>query len=684
MLTDRSFRSRRGASLAIVGTVLVALGVLPSPATALAPRTVTVYVAPNGHGPERGTLAAPYRSLASARDGIRSQLSGMRGDVHVVLADGSYRLRSTFRLNASDSGRHGRHVIYEAAPGAHPVVSGGVAIRGWKLTDAARGIWAAPAPRDLQTRQLYVDAQRASVASGAAPVALAQTPTGYTAAGPTMATWKNPRQIELVYDRGPSNWTQSRCRIREIRGTTITMVQPCWDNTTRRAENPHTVLSRALFNQTLSVAPVVTNAFELLDQPGEWYHDESTHQVYVIPRAGQDLNSVDVVAPKLETLVAGTGTARSPVHDITFRGITFSHATWLAPSGPNGYSDFQTGQILTGRNAYKKGGDCSKGRSCFFNMLTPVPASVTFEHDRGISFVDDTFTHLGATGLHFGTGSTGATVTGSEFTDTSCAGVTIGRADNPDAKRADRTTGTVLTDNWVHTVAAEFQGCPGIGIGYSQHVTVDHNQVNDLPYSGITIGWGGWRERLGNLSPLANYSQHNAITNNLVFNYMQVMADGGGIYSNGIQGSSLRNGERVIGNVVLQQPDLSWAVYTDNGAEYVNVRDNVVFDVLYFPAAPLAFPGVAPQFSFGGCSSGPVAFSGNWSIQPNPMEGLVGANATCGGHPLVGVSSTDNHVIDSLTDVPAAMLDNAGIRAAAKTRLAPTPRPTNLPPFESL
>ncbi len=664
--------------------MLVVLGANPMPAAAGTPHAVTVFVAANGRGAERGTRAAPYRSLTAARDGIRARLGGMRGDVHVVLADGSYRLSSPLRLNAADSGRNGHRVVYEAAPGAHPVVSGGVALHGWTLSDAARGIWSAPAPHDLRTRQLYVDGQRAAVASGPAPVALTQTPTGYTAAAPTMSTWKNPRQIEFVYDRGPSNWTQSRCRIRAIRGTTITMVQPCWDNTTRRAEDPHTVLSRALFDQTLSVAPIVTNAFELLDQPGEWYLDEAAHRVYVIPRAGQDLNAVSVIAPKLETLVAGTGTTRKPVQNITFRGITFSHATWLAPSGPDGYSDFQTAQILTGRGAYRRGGDCTKGHSCFFNMLTAVPANLTFEHDRNIAFVDDTFSHLGATGLHFGTGSTDARVTGSEFTDDSCAGVTIGRADNPDASRPDRTTGTVLTDNWVHAVAAEYQGCPGIGIGYSQHVTVDHNQVNDLPYSGIAIGWGGWRERLGNLAPLPNYSRHNAITNNLVFDYMQVMADGGGLYSNGAQGSSLRNGERVTGNVVLQQPDLSWAVYTDNGAEYVNVRDNVVFDVLYFPQAAAIFPGVAPQFSFGGCSSGPVAYAGNWSIQPNPELGLMGPQATCGGHPLVGVSSTDNHVIDSLTDVPAARLDAAGIHAAAKSRLTPTTRPTNLPPYESL
>ena len=56
-----------------------------------------------------------------------------------------------------------------------------------------------------------------------------------------MSTWRNPSEIEMVYDHGPSNWTQSRCRVRSIRGTSVTMVQPCWDNTTRRADAPQSV-----------------------------------------------------------------------------------------------------------------------------------------------------------------------------------------------------------------------------------------------------------------------------------------------------------------------------------------------------------------------------------------------------------------------------------------------------------
>ena len=665
-------------ALAVFGVTAPAVAVAGTQAA----KTV-IYVAPGGHGGERGTRSAPYRSIAAAQMAARRQLPHQRTDLHVELADGTYSLTAPLRFTSADSGRNGHDVIYEAAPDAHPVLSGGTVVRGWKPSTAPNGAWVATVARTLRTRQLYVDGQRAPVASGPSPAALTQTMNGYTAADASMATWRNPSEIEMVYDRGPSNWTQSRCRVRSIRGTAITMVQPCWDNTTRRADSPNSVLARSLFNQELQVTPVVTNAFELMDQPGEWYLDQHEHRLYVIPTPGQDLTRAEVVAPRLEMLLTGTGTKQAPIHDVTFRGLTFSHATWLAPSGPNGYSDFQTAQILSGPNAFRRGGDCSKGQTCFYSMLMQVPANVSFDHDRNVTFTDNRFVHLGATALALGTASTGAQVSGNEFTDTSCAGVAVGRFDNPTAGPADRTAGTTVRANWVHGVAAEYQSCPGISVGYSERVHIDHNQVNDLPYTAIATGWGGWRERLGNLAPVPNYSRNNAVTNNLVFDYMKVMADGGGIYTNGRQGNSLDDGQLIADNVVLHQPNLSWAVYTENGSENVTIRTNVVYDVLRFAAAATVFPGVAPEFSFGGCSSGPVAYSGNWSIQPDPAQGLLGPLPTCGGHPLVGVTSTDNHLISSLTEVPRASLSGAGLPAPTQARLSPTPRPTDLPPFES-
>jgi hypothetical protein len=86
---------------------------------------LTVYVQPGGHGNGSGTNADPYTSLTIARDALRSRLASMDADAHVVLKDGTYPLSATLELTAADSGRNGHRVSYEAAPGAHPIISGG-------------------------------------------------------------------------------------------------------------------------------------------------------------------------------------------------------------------------------------------------------------------------------------------------------------------------------------------------------------------------------------------------------------------------------------------------------------------------------------------------------------------------------------------------------------------------------
>lgn len=46
---------------------------------------------------------------------------------------------------------------------------------------------------------------------------------------------------------------------------------------------------------------------ELLDEPGEWYHDIREHKVYYMPRAGETIR--EAIVPMLETLVEFIGTA---------------------------------------------------------------------------------------------------------------------------------------------------------------------------------------------------------------------------------------------------------------------------------------------------------------------------------------------------------------------------------------
>src|SRR5256886_17705503 len=119
-------------------------------AVVLAATGTTVVVSPTGDDSAPGTAARPVRTLAHARDLARAAAA----PVTVSLTDGTYRMSAPLVLGSRDS-----DVIWTAAPGAHPVVSGGVRVTGWTLTDATRHLWSAPL--SFLTRQLYVDRRRA-------------------------------------------------------------------------------------------------------------------------------------------------------------------------------------------------------------------------------------------------------------------------------------------------------------------------------------------------------------------------------------------------------------------------------------------------------------------------------------------------------------------------------------------
>jgi hypothetical protein len=53
------------------------------------------------------------------------------------------------------------------------------------------------------------------------------------------------------------------------------------------------------------------NALEFLDQPGEWYLDETTNTVYYKPRTGEDMTKATVIAPMVETIMSVNGTSTS-------------------------------------------------------------------------------------------------------------------------------------------------------------------------------------------------------------------------------------------------------------------------------------------------------------------------------------------------------------------------------------
>lgn len=648
----------------------------PSPASPQA-----VYISPEGSDQNPGTRLRPFYTLERARDWARSWNQNQSTDLAIYLEGGTYRLARPLVLTAQDSGNAGHNIIYAAAPGQHPVVTGGIRITGWTLADKRLHLWSAAAPPAFTyTRQLYVNGVRAERTRGRLPVKLTQTRTGYLADSAVMAGWRNASDLEFVYtggnalwseaSEGLGAWTEPRCPVSSITGVAITMAQPCWDNSTRRLMLP----ASSGFHRTANlVGPAsvgrqpeyVENAFELLGTPGQWYFDRSARKFYYVPRPGEDLVTADVEAPMLEQLLSGEGTEAAPVHNLVFKGIQFSYATWLLPCSEEGFSEIQANYLVTGPDGYANQGLCelAPGGKCPFGAWTKTPGNVAFQFARQVQFLDDAFVHLGGAGLELGDGAQSNTVEGCIFTDISANGIELGGVSLPQPNAAQTTSDNRLLNNHIYNVAAEYHGGVGILVGYAQNSLIAHNQLDHLPYTAISMGWGGWPDKI-HRSGVVNNSHNNVVANNLIFDHLQLLADGGAIYTQGLTGPSLAAGEKIIGNVIHDQLGSGHGIYTDNGCKNVTVLSNVLFNVNF----------------------------DDWGSRHrdyyNAQDGKAFDAFDCednywqqGGQDVSaeGVTLKNNHVINSLKQAPKTILSEAGLQSDFKDilsrRFGPPTRP---------
>ncbi|WP_258319043.1 right-handed parallel beta-helix repeat-containing protein [Streptomyces griseorubiginosus] len=638
-------RARTGLITRTAGVIGLAMAAVSSPAAAVPAPTAAptqLYVATWGEDSWPGTLQRPFATPARAQQAVRARAPRMTSDLVVNLRGGTYRLKAPLRLSeaAGDSGRGGHRVIYQAYGYGTPrqervSLSGGRRISGWRPDQRLRGFWRTQVG-SLETRQLYVGGRRATRLAGKGvgfPGTLKATRTGYVTTSSVPRTWRNPGDIEFVYRAG---YLEGRCGVAGVsagaRRTAIRMDQPCWS------------LAQQLYGGTeLLEAPTsVENSPSFARKSGSWYLDRSRpghHVLLYLPRPGEDMHRATVVAPVLESLVTGNGHPGRPLHDIGFRGLTFAYATWRAPSEPAGFASAWSMYLRPGR-----GGDAK--------ALT-VPGTVRFRTAERIAFEGNRFIHLGAQALELSENSSYNVVDGNVITDVSDGGILMGVVP-PDEKGTNR--GNRISNNWIHHVGVEYRAASGIWDSATRETTLAHNQVNDVPYSGILSGPA---------DDLRGIMRRNHILGNRVFATNRLLADGGGIYLRGEQGTSFADGAVISGNAVTDSKYGEWnvGIYTDDSTNWVTVDRNTVYDYVasvggcseewgdrpvrnvryrgnfWDDAVPewvarREFPGAWPpadaQHPEEGCGEPHhLAFSGNTLLAPRHPGQACAANAVC-------------------------------------------------------
>ncbi|MBN1346900.1 MAG: right-handed parallel beta-helix repeat-containing protein [Phycisphaerae bacterium] len=529
----------------------------------------TFHVAPSGNDDDPGTRAKPFKTLGKARDAVRAAKGKIDGDVTVILRDGTYRLDDTLRLDHRDSGAVGHDVVYKAEPGETPVISGGRPIGGWQRDQGDR--WkASTALPDF--RQLYVNGKRATRARGGPlPDAKLHGDDGYTTSLAGMAGWRNQADVELCYY---VVWCHTRCKVeritREGDGAVVKMLQP-WFTIARKKEGVH-----------VDLPSYVENALELLDEPGEWYLDRPAKTVYYIPRPGEDMSEAEVIAPVVETLVALEGTLDKPVERVRFEGITFAQAGWLRPN-KIGHVDVQANFIMgVGDNQLRR----KDGWTMIHNEHIKSPSNIVCRATRSVRFERCTFTQLGSGGIDLEFGAQDNVIDGCRFHDISGTAVQIGDVlkddHHPDDPRKIVRNNQV-TNCTIRDVCLEYSGGVGVFAGYTDSTRIANNLICDLPYSGVSIGWGWGEEDAGGGSPsyyqpfkhdTPTPAKDNRIECNHIHHIMQDRNDGGGIYTLGNQPGTI-----IQGNHIHDAKGSPGGIYLDEGSGFIEVTGNVVHNV---------------------------------------------------------------------------------------------------------
>ena len=129
----------------------------------------TFYVSPNGSDTNSGqSQQTPFATLDRAKKAVAAVNGDMTGDIVVYLMDGTWELADTLTFGEADSGTNGYYIRYEAAPGAHPVISGGTELTNnwtvYEMLGNGNTVYKTPLTRDSKLRALYVNGERAYMA----------------------------------------------------------------------------------------------------------------------------------------------------------------------------------------------------------------------------------------------------------------------------------------------------------------------------------------------------------------------------------------------------------------------------------------------------------------------------------------------------------------------------------------
>lgn len=498
-----------------------------------------IAVSPDGLTPQAALAAARAAKAAHPSD-----------PVTVRVARGQYALDAPLVFTAADSG-----IAWVGEDKA--VLCGGEALTGW--TTDAKGIVSAPAPKGADGKivyfeQLWVNGRRAPHS--------VWPKTG----------WVSPASCDETKDPKGGKWAPCRDTLVFTNASAkafLKTLQPDdfpyvklrlavkWSYAARNlaavdpASGTVTVDSAVGWRETPwkkwddKMRVTFENVRSAFTEPGDWFYDVSAGRIRYRLRPGESVATLKAMAPTraLTTLVRIEG-----AKDLRLQNLSFA-LTAIPSAKEDGPLRAKTPKGVT--------------RTYARQAANQFDAAIMASEAVGCTFKDLRVAHTGNIGLRLGDGCVSNVVTHCRFTDLGAGGVWIGSE-----------KGALATHNRVEQCLVADGGHTnpegvGIALGNAADCQVLHNEIRDLDYTGVSVGWS-W-----------GYGKSKAWRNTVAFNRIQNLGRGrmddlAGVYTLG-----LSTGTCVSNNVISHVSCVNyggWGLYNDEGSEGIVMENNLVTD----------------------------------------------------------------------------------------------------------
>ncbi|MDR1268351.1 MAG: right-handed parallel beta-helix repeat-containing protein [Planctomycetaceae bacterium] len=290
---------------------------------------------------------------------------------------------------------------------------------------------------------------------------------------------------------------------------------------------------------------IVENVFEALDQPGEWYLDKVTGIIYYMPKEGEDLNKIEIIAPFAKELLRfdGKPADNSFVSGIHFKNISFQYCNFELPPGK--VNDHQ-------------------GSS-------EVAAAVNLTGVKKCTFMECTFSNLGTFGMELKSGCSSVDVADCRFENLAAGGIRInggGAGSHP----LVHTKNNNILRNEIVNYGQIYPSAVGIIVQNSCGNTIAANHIHHGYYTGISLGWVWGYSR--------SISRDNIVEHNHIHHIGQgLLSDMGAVYTLGPSPGT------IIRNNLIHDIDANkyggWGIYNDEGSTGILIEKNIVYNTKF-------------------------------------------------------------------------------------------------------